>query len=80
MKDTIAGAHRKGTRQQCVSAARKALQSGVGCLIDRCNYDADQRKDFVALARLEGCQVGFKCQHSKNNADLAIRCWPLHQV
>ncbi|CAL8470785.1 g10327 [Coccomyxa elongata] len=56
-QDTIAGANRKGTRQQCVSAARKALQSGMGCLIDRCNYDADQRKDFVALARLEGSQA-----------------------
>ncbi|BDA45631.1 probable aprataxin at C-terminar half [Coccomyxa sp. Obi] len=56
-QDTIAGANRKGTRQQCVSAARKALQSGVSCLIDRCNYDADQRKDFTALARLEGRQA-----------------------
>lgn len=75
MKDTIAGANRKGTRQQCVSAARRALQSGASCVIDRCNYDADQRKDFVALARLEGCQVGFQCQPECTMQNWAMTCW-----
>lgn len=61
LQDTIAGPGKKGNRQQCVRAAEKALQAGRSCLIDRCNFDADQRKDFISLACNAGCQVGNPC-------------------
>ncbi|KAK9793191.1 hypothetical protein WJX73_010586 [Symbiochloris irregularis] len=53
-QDAIKGTKR---RQRCVSAAREAMKLGRNCLIDRCNFDAEQRKDFVALAKELGCQV-----------------------
>ncbi|MEW5313612.1 MAG: hypothetical protein WDW38_005166 [Sanguina aurantia] len=48
-QDTIKGGS-PGTRKQCLSAARRALSSGDCCVIDRCNFDPDQRGDFLQLA------------------------------
>ena len=31
--------------------------AGKGCLIDRCNFDANQRRDFIRLAQQLQCQV-----------------------
>ena len=72
VQDTVAGAGRKGTRPQCVAAARRALVGGCGALIDRCNFDADQRRDFVALARELQCQA--RCWQSANAASAAMPC------
>ena len=58
-QDTVAGPGRKGSRPLCVAAARAALQAGHGAIIDRCNWDIPQRKDFIALAKQMNCQVSF---------------------
>ena len=50
---------RPGTRKQCLAAARRALAAGSHVLIDRTNFDASQRADFIALARNLGSQVGL---------------------
>ena len=41
----------KGTRQQCVEAARLALLQGDNAIIKRVNFDAVQHADFVSLAK-----------------------------
>ncbi|KAL4419776.1 hypothetical protein ABPG75_006874 [Micractinium tetrahymenae] len=56
-QDSIAGPGRRGTREQCLDAARAALQRGHSCLIDRTNVDQDQRRPFVRLAQQQGAQV-----------------------
>lgn len=58
-QDIIKKSHRIKPREACVNQARKALQDGVSCLIDRCNFDAAQRQDFIALARDLSIQVGI---------------------
>ena len=57
VQDTVAGGGRRGTRPQCVAAARAALLAGQGAIIDRCNWNIPQRMDFTALAKEMGCQV-----------------------
>lgn len=62
LQDTVAGPRRKGkgpkgTRPQCVAAAKAAILAGRGAIIDRCNWDIPQRKDFIALAKEMHCQV-----------------------
>ena len=56
-QDSIAGPGRRGTREQCLDAARAALQRGDSCLIDRTNVDQDQRRPFVRLAQQQGAKV-----------------------
>ncbi|CAL5220154.1 g2117 [Coccomyxa viridis] len=56
-QDTVAGPGRKGSRPLCVAAARAALQAGHGAIIDRCNWDGPQRKDFIALAKQLHCEA-----------------------
>ena len=46
-----------GTRQLCAAAASNALENGRSVLIDRCNVDAKQRAEWVALGRQYGCAV-----------------------
>ena len=53
----MAGPGRKGSRPLCVAAARAALQAGHGAIVDRCNWDIPQRKDFIALAKQLHCEV-----------------------
>ena len=57
VQDTVAGGGHRGTRPQCVAAARAALLAGQGAIIDRCNWNLPQRMDFTALANEMGCQV-----------------------
>ena len=59
LQDIIKKSHRNKPRQACVNQARKALQDGISCLIDRCNFDVAQRQDFIDLARDLGLQVGI---------------------
>ncbi|KAK9830245.1 hypothetical protein WJX72_010530 [[Myrmecia] bisecta] len=56
-QDTAGKNGKKGTRAQCVAAAIKALQAGSCVLVDRCNFDVQQRADFVALAQQLGAQA-----------------------
>jgi predicted kinase len=47
-----------GTRKKCLSAVRNAVLAGKYPIIDRCNFDATQRRWFIDLARQElGCAV-----------------------
>ncbi|KAL4430393.1 hypothetical protein ABPG77_002199 [Micractinium sp. CCAP 211/92] len=56
-QDSIAGPGRRGSREQCLEAARAALQRGDSCLIDRTNVGQDQRRPFVRLAQQQGAQA-----------------------
>lgn len=56
-QDSIAGPGRRGTREQCLEAARAALQRGDSCLVDRTNVDQDQRRPFVRLAQQQGVEA-----------------------
>jgi aprataxin len=49
-QDTVSNGKR-GTRQQCVRVAKRALEEGKHVVIDRCGLSRQQRADFVALAR-----------------------------
>ena len=49
-QDTVSNGKR-GTRQQCVRVAKRALGEGKHVVIDRCGLSAQQRMDFVELAR-----------------------------
>lgn len=59
LQDVIKKRHRNKPREACVNKAREALQGGRSCLIDRCNFDAPQRHDFLALARELGISVSM---------------------
>ncbi|KAH8971818.1 hypothetical protein BDL97_02G162800 [Sphagnum fallax] len=49
-QDVISKGHR-GTRVQCLKQAASAVSKGSSILIDRCNIDVDQRRDFLELAK-----------------------------
>ena len=55
-QDSVASG-RKGSRQQCLSAAKAALEQGSGVVIDRTNVTPGQRAPFVAQARLAGAPI-----------------------
>eukprot|EP00250_Pteridium_aquilinum_P003499 c13818_g1_i1 orf=361-2667(-) len=42
---------KRGTKEQCLKLAEKALNQGFNVMIDRCNLAKDQRRDFLQLAR-----------------------------
>ncbi len=48
---------RRGSKQQCLAAARDAVLAGHSCIMDRCHQDAQQRSDFIKLAAGLHCQV-----------------------
>ena len=56
VQDSVRGG-KPGNRQQCVAAARRGLAAGSNIIVDRTNFDAAQRADFIALARSVGSQV-----------------------
>eukprot|EP00238_Polyblepharides_amylifera_P001613 CAMPEP_0196571856 /NCGR_PEP_ID=MMETSP1081-20130531/1984_1 /TAXON_ID=36882 /ORGANISM="Pyramimonas amylifera, Strain CCMP720" /LENGTH=392 /DNA_ID=CAMNT_0041888965 /DNA_START=24 /DNA_END=1199 /DNA_ORIENTATION=- len=56
-QDTASLQGGQGTRAQCVTAARRALQSGQNVIVDRCNMSVIQRSDFVQLAHQMDCQL-----------------------
>eukprot|EP00585_Thalassiosira_rotula_P007483 CAMPEP_0196143058 /NCGR_PEP_ID=MMETSP0910-20130528/12594_1 /TAXON_ID=49265 /ORGANISM="Thalassiosira rotula, Strain GSO102" /LENGTH=213 /DNA_ID=CAMNT_0041404451 /DNA_START=160 /DNA_END=801 /DNA_ORIENTATION=- len=39
-----------GTRRKCEALARRALAEGKVAVIDRCNFDSDQRKTWIDIA------------------------------
>jgi len=60
-QDTIGKNGRRGTRKQCLDAARKALTDSTQpkhVAVDRCGLTHDQRADFVALA----AELGANCE------------------
>ena len=70
---------RRGSKQQCLEAAREAVLAGHCCVIDRCHQDAQQRSAFVQLAAQLNCPVSsspftafFSSQplHAKSSATL----------
>ena len=48
---------RRGSKQQCLAAARNAVLAGHSCILDRCHQDAQQRSDFIKLAAGLHCEV-----------------------
>jgi predicted kinase len=40
-----------GSRQKCLAAAEAAMQQGCSVVIDRCNFDAEQRSTWVTTPR-----------------------------
>lgn len=56
MQDVISNGKR-GTKQQCLKLAGTALSSGCCVLIDRCNIDVEQRKEFLLLAKDRGIEA-----------------------
>lgn len=39
-----------GTRKRCIRAAQRAIQDGNHVLVDRCNFDAQQRAHWLELS------------------------------
>lgn len=58
LQDTISKGKR-GSRQQCLSHAKRHLLAGSHVIIDRCHVDAEQRRDFVQLAMQLNVKVRF---------------------
>lgn len=55
-QDVISNGNR-GTRVQCLKTASTALSAGHSVLIDRCNIDIEQRKEFLQLAKERGIEA-----------------------
>lgn len=56
MQDVISNGKR-GTKVQCLKLAGTALSTGRSVLIDRCNIDVEQRKEFLLLAKERGIEA-----------------------
>jgi predicted kinase len=56
-QDTAGRDGKRGTRQQCERALEDHLAQGLCVLVDRCNFDGDQRASFVNKARARGAKV-----------------------
>jgi adenylate kinase family enzyme len=52
---------RRGSREQCISAAETVLQSKSNVIIDRTNLTPDQRSQFVRLSRRAGAGGRVHC-------------------
>ena len=48
---------RRGSKQQCLAAARNAVLAGHSCILDRCHQDAQHRSEFIKLAAALHCEV-----------------------
>lgn len=47
-----------GSRQRCEAKTVEYLVNGRNVVIDRCNFNGNQRKNWVDYATVRGCQVG----------------------
>ena len=52
-----------GSRHRCVRAAQRALESGHHVLVDRCNFDAQQRTHWLQLERRGMADIGSPFDH-----------------
>ena len=62
-----------GNRRACENMARKALENGKIAIIDRCNFDTEQRRHWVEIAK----QARVPCEcviFSYNKEDCVRRC------
>lgn len=48
---------KRGTKAQCLKVAGTAVSAGSSILIDRCNLDVEQRKEFLHLAKERGIEA-----------------------
>ncbi|KAL0039207.1 hypothetical protein WJX77_011408 [Trebouxia sp. C0004] len=55
--EAAADPHLRGSKQQCLAAARNAVLAGHNCIVDRCHQDAQQRSDFIRLAAGLHCEA-----------------------
>ena len=60
---------RRGSKQQCLAAAREAVLAGHSCILDRCHQDVQQRSDFIRLAAGLHCEV---CMNTHSAFRLAL--------
>ena len=70
-----AAGNKRGSREQCLAAARRALLGGRSVLLDRCHVEPDQRRPFVRLAqelrvevsggRAGGASRGLLCKRAR---------------
>ena len=56
-QDTIGKHGKPGSRDQCVSAVKRALTLGKHVAVDRCHLTEEQRAFFVAVARGRGAEA-----------------------
>ena len=62
-----------GTRQKCITSARKALSVGKSVVVDRCNFDTTQREHWIKIGKEFG--VACECIFFNYNKSLCIqRC------
>lgn len=60
------------TRKKCIDAVRRTLSENKVPIIDRCNFNVEQRKHFVDMARNE-FQVPVDCVVFSYSKDVCIR-------
>jgi len=70
-QDVIGKGGKRGKREQCVTAADAALARRGSVIIDRCNFNGEQRADFIALA--QRCGVPVHCVSIEIPADVAAK-------
>jgi chloramphenicol 3-O-phosphotransferase len=63
-----------GTRKKCLAAVRNAVLAGTCPIVDRCNFDATQRKWFVDLAKELSCAVHCVVLVHVDRAECLHRC------
>jgi predicted kinase len=64
-----------GSRPKCLTAARNALLAGKFPIVDRCNFNAQQRRYFIDLAKeLGGCAVHCVVLVHVDRAQCLYRC------
>jgi predicted kinase len=64
-----------GSRPKCLTAARTALLAGKVPIVDRCNFNAKQRRYFIDLAKeVGGCAVHCVVLVHVDRAQCLYRC------
>jgi predicted kinase len=64
-----------GSRPKCLTAVRTAVLAGKVPIVDRCNFDAKQRRHFIDLAKeLGGCAVHCVVLVHVDRAQCLYRC------
>jgi len=61
-----------GSRGACSKLMRLQLEKGKNVVIDRCNFDAHQRKSFIDIA-IEGGVSNITCVHLKLDPDECLK-------
>ncbi|GMH38946.1 hypothetical protein BSKO_06844 [Bryopsis sp. KO-2023] len=75
-QDTLRGENYKGLRVECVNKARQLLALGYCVIIDRMNFDHEQRAGFIELTKDLGLTIHgvvFKLPYVDNVYNVATR-------